>query len=55
MEDRKYLELKKQSFKMEIDNLDVEHRINIAKYNTKRECMVKEFDSISKQLEEGKQ
>lgn len=50
IEHGEYLQRKLDSLKMELENLNIEHRINIAKYETKKEMIQKDIDGLERQL-----
>jgi hypothetical protein len=50
--DKQYLEQQLKTKRIELDNLNIDHRIAITKYETKKEMIVSQIDSLEKQLEE---
>lgn len=50
IEHGEYLRRKLGSRKIELENLNIEHRVNIAKYETKKELIQKDIDALERQL-----
>ena len=46
-----YLKQTLKTKKIELENLKISHRIAIAKYDTKKEMLISQIDSLEKQLE----
>ena len=48
-----YLEQKLKSKKLELEQLKINHRINIAAFEVKSEMLNKDIDSLERQLEDS--
>jgi hypothetical protein len=52
---KKYLEQKLYSIKLELKELEIQHRIHIAEFNTKKDLLDREITAIELQLENAKE